>query len=100
MLVELGRERRLAFTSASHGDTAHELSSSLPVENDAALRHPRSSSDSIMLLGSPSRSVRVVEVEVLFAQGVAYYSFKQPMSARELLGIVLIVAGVALLVAV
>ena len=39
-------------------------------------------------------------VEVLFAQGVAYYSFKQPMSARELLGIVLIVAGVALLVAV
>ena len=39
-------------------------------------------------------------VEVLFAQGVAYYSFKQPLSARELAGIVLIVAGVALLVAV
>ena len=39
-------------------------------------------------------------VEVLFAQGVAYYSFKQPLSARELLGIVLIVIGVALLVAV
>ena len=39
-------------------------------------------------------------VEVLFAQGVAYYSFKQPISARELLGIVLIVIGVALLVAV
>jgi len=38
-------------------------------------------------------------VEVLFAQGVAYYSFKQPISARELLGIALIVAGVALLVA-
>ncbi len=38
-------------------------------------------------------------VEVLFAQGVAYYSFKQPISARELLGIVLIVIGVALLVA-
>jgi drug/metabolite transporter (DMT)-like permease len=38
-------------------------------------------------------------VEVLFAQGVAYYSFKQPLSARELLGIVLIVIGVALLVA-
>jgi drug/metabolite transporter (DMT)-like permease len=38
-------------------------------------------------------------VEVLFAQGVAYYSFKQPISARELFGIVLIVAGVALLVA-
>jgi drug/metabolite transporter (DMT)-like permease len=39
-------------------------------------------------------------VEVLFAQGVAYYSFKQPLSARELSGIALIVAGVALLVAV
>src|SRR5438093_6636401 len=38
-------------------------------------------------------------VEVLFAQAVAYYSFKQPLSARELAGIVLIVAGVALLVA-
>jgi drug/metabolite transporter (DMT)-like permease len=39
-------------------------------------------------------------VEVLFAQGVAYYSFKQPLSGRELLGIALIVVGVALLVAV
>ena len=39
-------------------------------------------------------------VEVLFAQGVAYYSFKQPLSARELSGIALIVVGVALLVAV
>ncbi|KRR23354.1 DMT family transporter [Bradyrhizobium retamae] len=39
-------------------------------------------------------------VEVLFAQAVSYYSFKQPMSARELFGIVLIVIGVALLVAV
>src|SRR5437588_6339301 len=38
-------------------------------------------------------------VEVLFAQGVAHYSFKQPISARELSGIVLIVIGVALLVA-
>ncbi len=38
-------------------------------------------------------------VEVLFAQGVAYYTFKQPVSARELFGIVLIVIGVALLVA-
>jgi len=38
-------------------------------------------------------------VEVLFAQAVAYYSFKQPLSARELAGIVLIVVGVALLVA-
>ena len=39
-------------------------------------------------------------VEVLFAQGVAHYSFKQPLSARELGGIVLIVIGVTLLVAV
>jgi drug/metabolite transporter (DMT)-like permease len=39
-------------------------------------------------------------VEVLFAQGVAYYSFKQPLSARELSGIALIVVGVALLVTV
>jgi drug/metabolite transporter (DMT)-like permease len=39
-------------------------------------------------------------VEVLFAQAVAYYSFKQPLSARELGGIVLIVVGVALLVSV
>jgi drug/metabolite transporter (DMT)-like permease len=39
-------------------------------------------------------------VEVLFAQGVAYYSFKQPLSGRELSGIALIIVGVALLVAV
>jgi drug/metabolite transporter (DMT)-like permease len=39
-------------------------------------------------------------VEVLFAQGVAYYSLKQPLSGRELTGIALIVIGVALLVAV
>jgi drug/metabolite transporter (DMT)-like permease len=39
-------------------------------------------------------------VEVLFAQVVSSYSFKQPVSARELFGIVLIVAGVALLVSV
>ena len=39
-------------------------------------------------------------IEVLFAQGVAYYSFKQPISMRELCGIVLIVIGVGLLVAV
>jgi drug/metabolite transporter (DMT)-like permease len=38
-------------------------------------------------------------VEVLFAQGVAYYSLKQPLSGRELSGIALIVIGVALLVA-
>ena len=38
-------------------------------------------------------------VEVLFAQAVAYYSLKQPLSLREMSGIVLIVIGVALLVA-
>src|ERR1700721_1873823 len=38
-------------------------------------------------------------VEVLFAQGVAYYSLKQPLSARELAGILLIVVGVGLLIA-
>jgi drug/metabolite transporter (DMT)-like permease len=39
-------------------------------------------------------------VEVLFAQGVAYYSFKQPLKPREVCGIVLIVVGVAMLVTV
>jgi drug/metabolite transporter (DMT)-like permease len=38
-------------------------------------------------------------VEVLFAQAVSYVSFKQPVSLREISGIVLIVAGVALLIA-
>jgi drug/metabolite transporter (DMT)-like permease len=38
-------------------------------------------------------------VEVLFAQAVSYYSFKQPLSLRELGGIALIVIGVGLLVA-
>ena len=37
-------------------------------------------------------------IEVLFAQGVAYYSSKQPIAPREIFGIVLIVVGVALLV--
>ena len=46
-------------------------------------------------------SVRTLAlVEVLFAQAVAYYSFKQPVSGRELSGIALIVVGVALLVTV
>lgn len=39
-------------------------------------------------------------IEVLFAQAVAYYSFKQPVAPREVIGILLIVLGVALLVAV
>ncbi len=38
-------------------------------------------------------------VEVLFAQAVSYYSFKQPLSLHEFGGIVLIVIGVGLLVA-
>src|SRR6516225_6361516 len=37
-------------------------------------------------------------IEVLFAQAVAYYSFKQPIASREIVGIVLILVGVALLV--
>jgi drug/metabolite transporter (DMT)-like permease len=37
-------------------------------------------------------------IEVLFAQAVAYYSFKQPIAPREIFGIALIVVGVALLV--
>lgn len=39
-------------------------------------------------------------VEVLFAQAVSYYSFKQPLSLYEFGGIVLIVIGVGLLLAV
>ena len=37
-------------------------------------------------------------VEVLFAQGVTRFVFKQPTTAREISGIVLVVIGVALLV--
>jgi drug/metabolite transporter (DMT)-like permease len=37
-------------------------------------------------------------VEVLFAQGVTHFVFKQPTTARELAGVVLVVFGVALLV--
>jgi drug/metabolite transporter (DMT)-like permease len=44
-------------------------------------------------------SVRTLAlVEVLFAQGVTHFIFKQPTSARERIGIVLVVIGVALLV--
>jgi uncharacterized membrane protein len=39
-------------------------------------------------------------IEVLFAQAISLYSFKQRVSAREIVGIVLIVVGVGLLVAV
>jgi len=45
-------------------------------------------------------SVRTLAlIEVLFAQGVAYYSMKQEISPRELGGIALILIGVAMLVA-
>jgi drug/metabolite transporter (DMT)-like permease len=37
-------------------------------------------------------------VEVLFAQGVTHFVFKQPTTAREIGGVVLVVFGVALLV--
>jgi drug/metabolite transporter (DMT)-like permease len=37
-------------------------------------------------------------VEVLFAQGATHFLFKQPTSAREIAGVVLVVAGVGLLV--
>jgi drug/metabolite transporter (DMT)-like permease len=44
-------------------------------------------------------SVRTLAlVEVLFAQGVTRFIFKQPTTRREGLGIVLVVIGVALLV--
>lgn len=44
-------------------------------------------------------SVRTLAlVEVLFAQAVSRFVFKQPTSSREVLGIVLVVAGVGLLV--
>jgi drug/metabolite transporter (DMT)-like permease len=37
-------------------------------------------------------------VEVLFAQGVTHFVFKQPATKRELVGVVLVVVGVGLLV--
>jgi drug/metabolite transporter (DMT)-like permease len=44
-------------------------------------------------------SVRTLAlVEVLFAQGISRFAFKQPTSAREGVGIVLIVVGVLLLI--
>jgi drug/metabolite transporter (DMT)-like permease len=39
-------------------------------------------------------------IEVLFAQAISHYSFKQKATSREIAGIVLIVIGVGLLVAV
>ncbi len=37
-------------------------------------------------------------IEVLFAQGVSRFAFKQPTSRREMVGIALIVVGVVLLI--
>jgi drug/metabolite transporter (DMT)-like permease len=48
---------------------------------------------------TPAANVRTLAlVEVLFAQGAAYYGMKQRLSMRELAGIALILAGVGLLV--
>jgi drug/metabolite transporter (DMT)-like permease len=45
-------------------------------------------------------SVRTLAlVEVLFARAISSFLFRQPVSARETIGIVLVVAGVALLLA-
>jgi drug/metabolite transporter (DMT)-like permease len=44
-------------------------------------------------------SVRTLAlVEVLFAQGVSKFAFKQPTAPREILGIVMIIVGVVLLI--
>jgi len=44
-------------------------------------------------------SVRTLALgEVLFAQAISRFVFRQPLSGREALGIVLIVVGVALLI--
>ena len=44
-------------------------------------------------------SVRTLAlVEVLFAQAISVFVFKQPVSARESVGMVMIVAGVILLI--
>jgi drug/metabolite transporter (DMT)-like permease len=46
-------------------------------------------------------SVRTLAlIEVLFAQGISRFVFKQPTSSREAIGVVLVVIGVALLVIV
>ena len=48
---------------------------------------------------STSASVRTLAlVEVLFAQAISRFVFKQPVSAREGVGIAMIVIGVVLLV--
>jgi uncharacterized membrane protein len=44
-------------------------------------------------------SVRTLAlVEVLFAQAISYFAFRQPTTQREIAGIVLIVAGCVLLI--
>ena len=49
-------------------------------------------------IASPASVRTLALVEVLFAQGVTRFVFKQPTTTRELVGIVLVVVGVALLV--
>jgi drug/metabolite transporter (DMT)-like permease len=49
---------------------------------------------------TPAANVRTLAlIEVVFAQGVAYYKFRQRLSAREMIGIVMIVAGAGWLIA-
>jgi drug/metabolite transporter (DMT)-like permease len=49
---------------------------------------------------TPAANVRTLAlVEVLIAQGVAYYGMKQALSLREVSGVALILIGVGMLVA-
>jgi drug/metabolite transporter (DMT)-like permease len=48
---------------------------------------------------APAASVRTLAlVEVLFAQAISHFAFRQPITAREGVGVVLIVIGVLLLI--
>ena len=70
--------------SASRGDTG-----CLKIKREIACANSTSTSASVRTLAL---------VEVLFAQAISRFVFKQPTSAREACGIVLIVAGVLLLI--
>jgi len=63
------------------------------------VRSPRNSG-SWRSRSPPPPTFALALVEVLFAHAVSYYSFKPPLSLYEFGGIVLIVIGVGLLVAV
>jgi len=74
--------------------------SGLPTGVTAAFDPQSATGNSSTLTLTAAANVRTLAlVEVLFAQAVAHYSFKQPLSGREFGGIALIVIGVALLVA-